>query len=206
MSVLVRAPRHGILRVCLCSFALTLLLVRNCYTQAVAVAEVDGRVTDQSGASVSAAQVKITNADTQQVRQTTTDSDGRYQLPNLPVGNYQFEVSANGFKTYVQQGIVLQVGQNISNNVTMQIGAVSESVEVTAATAMVETKDNSISQVIDQKRIVDLPLKRQKPHAADHTYWRGNSCAGWRSDRKQEHRGFEYFGNILRCRRTGEWE
>ena len=60
------------------------------------------------------------------------------QLPNLPIGNYQLEVSASGFKTYVQQGIVLQVGQNISNNVTMQIGAVSENVEVTAAAAMVE--------------------------------------------------------------------
>ncbi|MBV8710005.1 MAG: carboxypeptidase regulatory-like domain-containing protein, partial [Acidobacteriaceae bacterium] len=123
----------------------------------------DGRVTDPSGASIAGAQVKITNADTQQVRQTTTDSDGRYQLPNLPVGNYQLEVSTSGFKTYVQQGIVLEVGQNISNNVTMQIGAVSESVEVTAAAAMVETKDNAISQVIDQKRIVDLPLNGRNP-------------------------------------------
>src|ERR1700751_1262678 len=105
MSALVRALKHGILRVCLCSFALTLLFVPNCYTQAVAIAEVDGRVADQSGASISGAQVKITNADTQQVRQTTSDSDGRYQLPNLPVGNYQFEVSASGFKTYIQQGI-----------------------------------------------------------------------------------------------------
>src|SRR4051794_28781917 len=122
MSVLVRALRHGILRVCLCSFALTVFLVPNCYSQAVAIAEVDGRITDPSGASLSGTQVKITNPGPQQVRQATTDSDGRYQLPNLPIGNYQLEVSASGFKTYVQQGIVLQVGQNISNNVNLVYG------------------------------------------------------------------------------------
>src|SRR5579884_3253876 len=100
MLALVRALKHGTLGVCISSCLLALLFASNCYSQAVAIAEVDGNVQDPSGATVAGAQVKITNTDTQQVRQTTTDSDGRYQLPNLPVGNYQLEVTASGFKTY----------------------------------------------------------------------------------------------------------
>jgi hypothetical protein len=126
--------------------------------QAVAVAEVDGHVTDPSGEAVSGAQVKMTETAKQQVHMTRTDSEGRYQLPNLPVGSYLLEVTATGFKSYVQRGITLQVANNVEANVKMQIGAVTESIQVEADAAMVETKENSISQVIDQKKIVDLPL------------------------------------------------
>jgi hypothetical protein len=128
------------------------------HAQAVAVAEVDGHVTDPSGQAIVGAAVKMTEIDRQQVRATTTDSTGRYQLPNLPVGNYQLEVSSAGFKTYQQRGIVLEVAHNIDISVTMQIGAVTESVQVTASAGMVETKENSISQVIGQTSIVELPL------------------------------------------------
>src|SRR5262249_49775380 len=86
------------------------------------------------------------------------DSTGRYALTNLPIGNYMLEVSSSGFKTYVQRGIILQVANNIDIPVTLQIGAVTESIQVTAAASMVETKENSIAQVIDQTRIVELPL------------------------------------------------
>jgi hypothetical protein len=72
-------------------------------------------------------------------------------------------VTSPGFKNYVQTGIVLQVANNVEANVTMQVGSVSESIEVVANAAMVETKDNSLSQVIDQKRVVDLPLNQRNP-------------------------------------------
>jgi hypothetical protein len=81
----------------------------------------------------------------------------------LPVGPYQLKVTASGFKTFVQSGIVLQVGNNVQINVPMQVGALSESVQVTASTEMVETKENTIAQVIDQRRIVDLPLNGRQP-------------------------------------------
>ncbi|HEY3939278.1 MAG TPA: TonB-dependent receptor [Bryobacteraceae bacterium] len=126
--------------------------------QAVAVAEIDGHVVDPTGASVVGAQVKMTEVDRHQVHNTVTDAQGRYALPELPVGAYRLEVSAPGFKNYVQNGIVLQVANNVQANVTMQVGSLSESVEVTANAAMVETKDNAIAEVIDQKRVVDLPL------------------------------------------------
>jgi Carboxypeptidase regulatory-like domain/TonB dependent receptor len=128
------------------------------FAQAVAIAEVDGHVIDQTGAPVASAQVKLTEVDKAQVHDAVTDSAGRYAFPNLPVGPYKLEVSAAGFKGYVQTGIVLQVGSSVEANVTMTLGSVSESVEVVANAAMVETKDNALSEVIDQKRVVDLPL------------------------------------------------
>ena len=89
---------------------------------------------------------------------TKTDASGRYSLPTLPVGPYRLEASANGFKTYLQSGIVLQVGQHVELKVTLQVGEVSQNVEVTASANMVQTEQNSVSQVIDQRRIVDMPL------------------------------------------------
>ena len=124
-----RAWKHGLLRLCILSLPLSLLLIQKGQAQAVAIAEVDGHITDQSGSAVAGAQVKITETDKQQVHTAVSDAEGRYALPNLPVGNYQLEVTASGFKTYVQQGIVLQVGNNVQVNVVLQIGAVSESVE-----------------------------------------------------------------------------
>jgi hypothetical protein len=131
--------------------------------QAVAVAEVDGHVTDQSGQSIANAQVKMTEVDKDQVHNTVTNAEGFYSLPNLPTGAYKLEVTAPGFKSYSQTGIVLQVAANVKADVTMSVGAVSESIEVVANAAMVETKDNSLSQVIEQKRVVDLPLNGRNP-------------------------------------------
>jgi hypothetical protein len=126
--------------------------------QEVAVAEVDGRVTDPSGAAIPGAMVKMTEIDKRKLHTFTTDASGAFRFPNLPVGAYTLEVSSAGFKVYRQTGITLQVASNIAQNVIMQIGAVTETVEVVANASMVETKENSISQVIDQQRIVELPL------------------------------------------------
>src|SRR5947209_381963 len=127
-------------------------------TQAVAVAEVSGTISDPSGGSLPTAQVIMTETDKQLSRTTVADASGHYVLTNLPVGPYRLEVKANGFKDYQQTGIVLQVNNNIQINVTMQVGSISERVEVTAAASMVETKENSISVVIEQQRINELPL------------------------------------------------
>jgi len=131
--------------------------------QAVAIAEIDGYVTDPSGQAIVGAQVKATELDKDQVHNTMSNATGRYALPDLPVGNYRLEVSVAGFKTYVQTGIILQVASNIEINVPMQIGAVTESIRVEANAAMVETKENSVAQVIDQQRMIDLPLNGRNP-------------------------------------------
>ncbi|MBZ5619414.1 MAG: carboxypeptidase-like regulatory domain-containing protein [Acidobacteriia bacterium] len=126
--------------------------------QAVSNATIHGVVTDATGAVVPNAQVKATQTDTGQTMTTTTDSDGSYVLPNLPVGPYRLEAGAPAFSNYVQSGIVLQVGTNVQINVTLQVGAVTQDVRVSANAAMVETEDTSVSEVIDQRRIMDLPL------------------------------------------------
>jgi len=133
--------------------------------QAVAVAEVDGHVTDPSGQTVVGAQVRITETDLHQVHTATTDPTGRFAFPNLPAGHYRLEVTASGFKTYVQTGIVVEVGINTEYPVTLQIGAVTEQVQVSASAQMVETKDSSIGQVVNAQSINDLPLNGRNPAA-----------------------------------------
>ena len=126
--------------------------------QTTAVAQVSGNVTDATGAAVANADVTMTELTKSASRSVKTDASGQYVLPNLPVGPYRLEVRANGFKDYIQTGIVLQVNNNIQINVPLQVGSISERVEVSAAASMVETKENSISVVIDAARINELPL------------------------------------------------
>src|ERR1017187_3294377 len=128
------------------------------FGQAVAIGSVSGTVSDQSGSSVPNATVKMTENERGTVHTGTTDAEGHYTFNNLPVGPYRLEVSANGFKGYAQTGIILQVAENLTQNVALQVGALTETVEVQAGASMVETRDSSISQVIEQQRIVDLPL------------------------------------------------
>src|SRR5258707_1245341 len=96
---------------CLPALTLTLLLVAPdaARAQAVAVAEISGTVTDPTGSAIVGAQIKVVEVDRQIPHATTSDATGHYVLPNLPVGPYTLEVSANGFKNYLQSGIVLQV-------------------------------------------------------------------------------------------------
>src|SRR6202011_445531 len=83
---------------------------------------------------------------------------GNICFPNPPRRPYTLEVSAEGFKTHVQSGIILQVGSGVQVNVTLQVGSVAENVKVTASANMVETRTNSVAQVIDERRISELPL------------------------------------------------
>jgi len=147
----------------LIAFAVMGAFAPSARAQAVAIAEIDGYVTDPSGQAIAGAQVKATETDKGQVRTTVSETTGRYALPDLPVGNYRLEVSASGFKTYVQTGIVLQVANNIAINVPMQIGSITESIRVEANAAMVETKENSVAQVINEQSLVDLPLNGRNP-------------------------------------------
>ena len=126
--------------------------------QQVAVAEVDGRVTDPSGAAVAGASVKMTEVGTRQIHAFSTDAGGLFRFPNLPVGGYALDVSASGFKAYHQVGIILEVAHNVEQNVALQIGATTETVEVTANSTMVETKDSAIGQVMEERKIMELPL------------------------------------------------
>jgi len=123
-----------------------------------ATSQIQGVVLDPAGAAVPAAEIKATQTDTGVVRTTTSGGDGTYVLANLAIGPYRVEVTKSGFSTYVQTGIVLQVGANPTLNVSLKVGAVSESIQVEANTTLVETQNTSIGGVIENKRILELPL------------------------------------------------
>ena len=118
---------------------------------------------DQTGSTVPDAVVRMTETAKAVVHTVNTGADGHYTFPNLPVGEYRLEVQAKGFKDYQQSGIVLEVAQNITQNVSLQVGSITETVEVTGGASMVETKDSSISGVIQNQRIMDLPLNGRNP-------------------------------------------
>jgi Carboxypeptidase regulatory-like domain len=144
-------------------FGVLLLGIRPASGQAVANAQVTGEVTDQTGAAVAGATVKMTETERGVSHETRSDANGRYTLPNLAVGAYRLEAAMTGFKTFTQTGITLQVGDHPEINIGLQVGAVTENVEVSAGAAMVQSEQTSVSQVINQKSIVELPLNGRQP-------------------------------------------
>jgi outer membrane receptor protein involved in Fe transport len=126
--------------------------------QAVSTSQVSGVVQDQTGAVIASAQVQMKATDTGQVHSAVTDSNGNYTIQELPVGSYSLQVGKAGFTTYIQNGIVLQVGVNPTVNATLQVGAQTQQVVVEANASMVETESTGIGQVINQQQVEDLPL------------------------------------------------
>ena len=143
----------------LCTFALILLLAVTPLHAQLATAELNGRVTDSSGAVLPGATVTVTQTATGLVRTTVTESNGTYLLSSLPTGPYKLEVSLQGFRTYVQTGLVLQVGATPTINAVLALGAVEESITVEAAAPLVDVRSAGISNVVEQERIVELPLQ-----------------------------------------------
>ena len=125
----------------------------------VATAELNGRVTDSSGGVLPGASVTVTQTATGLIRSTVTESDGGYSLSNLPPGPYRLEVSLQGFGSYVQTGIVLTVGATPTINASLALGSLQESVTVEAAAPIVDVRSAGISSVVENERIVELPLQ-----------------------------------------------
>jgi hypothetical protein len=128
------------------------------FGQTVSVSQVSGTVRDSSGSVIPGARVTITQTDTGLTRNADSGTDGVYLLPSLPVGHYRLEVKKDGFGGYNQSGIELQVGSSPEIDVVLQIGAVNQEVNVQASATMVETSSSGVGQVVDQQRVVDLPL------------------------------------------------
>jgi hypothetical protein len=140
-------------------FSGILLFIVNCSTiWAQATAQISGLVRDQTGAVLPGVEVAATNTGTGIARSTTTNENGFYILPNLVVGPYQLEASLPGFRTFRQTGVVLQVNSNPVINPVLEVGQVTEQVEVQANISQVETRSTAVGQVIENERILELPL------------------------------------------------
>lgn len=122
-----------------------------------------GNITDPSGGVLPGAAVTITNIDTGLTQKTTSNSSGEYQLLSLPPGTYRMKVEAKGFKTHIQEGIVLRVSQPATVNVTLALGSSTTTVTVNAGASVINTTTPQIGQTITHKEIVDLPLNGRDP-------------------------------------------
>jgi outer membrane receptor protein involved in Fe transport len=124
----------------------------------VSGAMLSGTVSDPSGATIPQAQVVITNVSTGVTRNVATDSAGFYAAPNLLPGTYEVRITATGFSTAVQKGISLTVGAQQALNITMQVGQVSQTVEVTTEAPTVELTSSTLSAQVSGATVRELPL------------------------------------------------
>ncbi len=122
-----------------------------------------GRVTDATGAVVLGADVRATNTATGVAAAAKTNESGNFTLPYLLPGPYRLNASLQGFKTFVRDGIELRVNETIEVNIPLEIGATSETVEVKGETPLLQTVDASLGQVVDQRRIQELPSFGSSP-------------------------------------------
>jgi carboxypeptidase family protein len=125
--------------------------------------QIGGYVRDASQAVVSGATVTVTNQGNGDQRQTTTNSNGYYAVPNLPVGTYSVSAELAGFKKMVQTGIMLDSAGKLNVDLTLTVGAVTESVEVNASATLVQTESAQVGRVVTSKQIQDLTLNGRNP-------------------------------------------
>ena len=127
-------------------------------TYAQTLGEITGVVQDASGAVVPNASVTVTNTETNVARDALTNPSGLYSFPGLVPGTYSVKVTAPGFDTAVKSGIVLQVQQTARLDFQMQVGQAQQTVEVSANAALLNTDNATVGTVIEEQRIMDLPL------------------------------------------------
>jgi hypothetical protein len=117
-----------------------------------------GTVTDASGAALNGAKVTLTNEGTSAALSSTTGPDGDYKFTPIRIGSYKVTASFQGFQTTTQTNIAVNVGADVVINFALKPGAVTETIEVTAAPPILETQSGSVGQVVDSKSVNDLPL------------------------------------------------
>src|SRR3954447_21501307 len=136
----------------LCAAALTLPVFAQTF------GEITGRVTDASGAAAPDVAVTATNVSTNASRRTVTTETGDYSFPSLPPGTYTVRVEKSGFKVTESKNVPVSVQQSVRLDFTLIVGQVSESISVEASAVQLESETATVGTVIDNKRIVELPL------------------------------------------------
>jgi hypothetical protein len=139
------------------AFSLFLLVPVSMFAQ-VQTATILGAVKDSTGAVIGGASVTVTNTDTTLSRTVITEADGSYNVPALPPGNYEVKVTKDGFQTSDRKGLVLEVAQNASIDITLEVGSTSQTVTVTEAAPLVDVTSSSVGGTVNEERVADLPL------------------------------------------------
>ncbi len=138
--------------------ALTLAVITATAFAQLPTATVLGTIRDSSGAVVPGANVSARNIDTGQTRSAVSAVDGSYRFSALPVGNYEVRSEHTGFQSAVRSGITLTVGQEAVVNFTLELGAVEQTVSVTAEAPLVNTTSGSLGGLVTEQKVADLPL------------------------------------------------
>jgi hypothetical protein len=117
-----------------------------------------GTVTDSSGGVIPSATVKVIQTGTGLERSVATNGQGYFVVPSLPPSQYELQVTAPGFQIYFQKNITLQADQSLTINASLKIGAAAETITITSEPPQVDTTTGTLSQVVDEQRMVDMPL------------------------------------------------
>jgi hypothetical protein len=120
-----------------------------------------GTVSDPSGASVTAATVTLINEATHAAHEVQSGASGEYIFIEVPVGSYEIDVTQAGFKKFIRKGIALDLNEVISVDITLQLGAATESVEVTGAPPVVDTSSTQLGAVVNERASTQLPLNQR---------------------------------------------
>ncbi len=119
---------------------------------------ISGAVSDQQGAVIPGARVEIRSIGTNSLFATSTNESGFYIAPGLAVGEYEISAESDGFKRAVRSGITLQVEQNARIDLSLEVGQLTEVIEVTGEAPLVDTGGATLGEVIERRRVVDLPI------------------------------------------------
>src|SRR6266850_700936 len=120
-----------------------------------------GTVMDTSGAAIAAAKVSIINEATHTTRETEAGAGGEYIFLEVPVGSYEVDAQSIGFKKYVRKGIVLNLNEALSLDITLQVGAAVDTIEVTGAPPLVDTTSTQLGAVVNERSVSQLPLAQR---------------------------------------------
>ncbi|MBO0800968.1 MAG: carboxypeptidase regulatory-like domain-containing protein [Blastocatellia bacterium] len=149
---------------------LALIALSGAASAQVSSGAINGTVHDSNGAVIVGAKVKITQSATSVTREIVTDDHGQFSAPNLRPGEYSVTVTSAGFQRRAFTGIILDVDQTVNLPAVLQPGAVEQTIEVTSAAPMLDSSTSSLGQVIDNKKVVDLPLNGRNPFWTSRSY------------------------------------
>ena len=138
--------------------ALSFLLASTPVWSQEITAAISGVVTDPSGAAVGDAKITAKDSERGSMFSTTSNGSGAYNLPRLPVGTYELRVEKTGFETLVRGGVLLQLNQTAQLDVTLTVGSVTQTVDVTSAAPLLQTETTQLGTVIDSRENTALPL------------------------------------------------
>jgi hypothetical protein len=124
-----------------------------------------GTATDASGADVADATVTLTNLDNGEKHSITTDTSGNYTFVNILPGRYKLEGEKGGFKKFVREPIIVQIESGLRVDISLVVGAQTETVEVTSEVPLLQPETNSLGQVVEQRSVTELPLNGRNPLA-----------------------------------------